>query len=150
MLSLANRRLHLPAWGAPWPPPDLADEARSAVHPTLELGPPDDDGSRTFTLVLEIAPGWHVNAHETSDAALVPTAAALVPTAVEAEGAEIVDLTYPAGRTMAAGGGELSVYQGTVAVRGRLRGGGRLVLSYQPCDEARCLPPVRQVLTLGP
>jgi hypothetical protein len=41
----------------------------------------------------------------------------------------------------------LSVYSGRVEIEGEVSGGGRLVLQYQACDEARCLPPVERELT---
>jgi hypothetical protein len=33
---------------------------------------------------------------------------------------------------------------------GRVRGGGRLVLAFQPCDDRRCLLRVERPIPLGP
>ncbi|MEA2690756.1 MAG: hypothetical protein QOJ16_143, partial [Acidobacteriota bacterium] len=44
----------------------------------------------------------------------------------------------------------LDGYDGTVVVEGEVgTGAGRLLLTYQPCDASRCLPPVTQKLVLA-
>ncbi len=97
------------------------------------------DGWHGFRLELEIEPGWHVQANPASEEYLVSTE-------LTAEGgAEVRELRYPAGSTLAPGfaaGHELSVYADHVEITGEVRGNGRLVLRFQPCDDLRCLPPV--------
>ena len=39
-----------------------------------------------------------------------------------------------------------SVYSGRVEITGEVSEGGRLTLTYQACEEARCLPPVERGL----
>jgi hypothetical protein len=76
----------------------------------------------------------------------------LQPTAVTAEaGAELVDVRYPEGEewTPDFTDDRLSVYTGTVAITGTVRGKGRLVLTYQPCERTRCLQTVRREIALG-
>jgi uncharacterized protein YyaL (SSP411 family) len=117
-------------------------------------GPAEERGWRPFRLHLDIAPGWHLQANPAS-------AAYLVATALGAEGAELRDLAYPAGDTVRAAFAEepLAVYQGQVEIRGAWRPQGppdrgdnpaggkpRLVLTYQLCDHARCLPPVTRTV----
>jgi hypothetical protein len=97
------------------------------------------DGWQRFRMVLEIAPGWHIQANPASEEYLVPTEV------IAENGAEVRGLSYPAGEEVPAGfagGRPLAVYGGKVEIAGEVRGGGRLVLRFQPCDEARCLPPV--------
>jgi hypothetical protein len=72
----------------------------------------------------------------------------LLATSVSAEGAELRGVGYPEGERWSAapGAAEVSVYRGRVEVRGELRATGAgspaLLVTYQPCDAARCLPPV--------
>ncbi|MES1211793.1 MAG: protein-disulfide reductase DsbD domain-containing protein, partial [Acidobacteriota bacterium] len=97
------------------------------------------DGWHAFRLELEIEPGWHVQANPASEEYLVATE-------LTAEGgAEVRELRYPQGSTLAPGfaaGHELSVFADHVVITGEVRGNGRLVLRFQPCDDLRCLPPV--------
>ena len=74
-----------------------------------------------------------------------------MPTAVRAEGAELRGVAFPAGEpwTAAPGGGEVAVYRGRVEITGELRPTGgepALLVTWQPCDDARCLPPVTRLL----
>jgi hypothetical protein len=123
----------------------LEAEAAGTAKPTLEVGDAGDGGWRPFRLVLRLADGWHANA---ADAA----AEGLVPTTVRAEGAELRGVDFPAGEPWAAapGGGEAAVYRGRVEITGELRPTGgeepALLVTWQPCDDARCLPPVTRRL----
>jgi hypothetical protein len=114
--------------------------ALAVVSPRLELGEPDEDGGRRFRVELAIEPGWHLTA---------PGAAGGAGAAIrlEARGAELLEVSYPEGEPAGEGAG---VYRGRVTIAGRVRGGGRLVLSFQPCDDRRCLLRVERVLALGP
>ncbi len=93
-----------------------------------------------LVLELAIAAGWHLNAN--------PAGPGLEPTLVE--GPDVVRVEYPPARTWRAEpqAEELPVYAGRVELRVelRLRAGRepRVELSYQPCDERRCLAPVRR------
>jgi hypothetical protein len=126
-------------------PQESGSQAPSEIPATLVTaqleapGEPDADGWRTFRMAVTITEGWHVNANPASDDFLIATELA-------GEGAELAQLVYPAGESVRFAFAEeaLSVYQGKVEIRGRLRATGdeaALVLRFQPCDESRCLPP---------
>ncbi|HXU32428.1 MAG TPA: DUF255 domain-containing protein [Thermoanaerobaculia bacterium] len=122
---------------------ELASQAERLVQPQFELSEPRVDGWRKFALILTIEPGWHVNANPAS-------AEFLVPTLIEAEGARLQEVVYPEGREvkMAYGEGPLSIYEGTVEIVGELlqeTEAARLMLTYQACDESRCLPPITRL-----
>jgi len=125
----------------------LEEAAEALVLPELHLDPESADGWRPFRLRLHIEPGWHV---QTNPAA----AEYLIPTTLRAEGTEVRDLRYPPGREMTAGfaRGPVAVYDGTVEITGELGAlspEARLLLTFQPCDDTRCLPEVtREVVVL--
>ena len=120
------------------PAPSEADEV---VAHHLELGRPKDDGTRDFHLHLRIADGWHLYSHDAPAETSVPTRLGVL----EGEGdLELLDVTYPLGQGL----GEAGVYTGDVAFAGRLRGTGTLVLTYQPCDDRRCLERVEREIEL--
>ena len=68
--------------------------------------------------------------------------------------AELRAVDWPAAESWSAPGGtEIPVYRGTVEISGEVRPAGddaepRLLLTWQPCDDARCLPPVTRELEL--
>ncbi|HWN44474.1 MAG TPA: protein-disulfide reductase DsbD domain-containing protein, partial [Thermoanaerobaculia bacterium] len=101
------------------------------------------DGWQPFRLVVDVAPGWHIQANSASEEFLLPTE-------VEAEGgAAVRNLRYPQGEEFAAGfagGRPLAVYTGRVEVTGEVSGRGRLAVRFQLCDDARCLPPAEQAV----
>jgi uncharacterized protein YyaL (SSP411 family) len=122
---------------------ELASQAERLVQPNFELSEPRVDGWRKFALILTIEPGWHINANPAS-------AEFLVPTLIEAEGARLQEIVYPPGSEvkMAYGDGPLSIYEGTVEITGELHQdaeAARLMLTYQACDENRCLPPITRL-----
>lgn len=99
---------------------------------------------------LEIAPGYHVNAH-------VPRQAFLVPTDVALVGGSFGPPVYPEPverRFSFAGDEALLVYDGTVRVvaESDRPPDGPVVarLRYQACDEERCLPPRTIEAVLAP
>ncbi|HYN19493.1 MAG TPA: DUF255 domain-containing protein [Thermoanaerobaculia bacterium] len=157
MMCLAARRFHAEtaepraAWERTAEASGVEKLARAAgelVQVRLEdlVEAADSDAWRRFRLVLEIAPDWHLQANPASEEFLIATEV------VAEDGAEIRDLLYPPGEPLDAGfaGGErLSVYSGHVEITGQLRGRGKLVVRFQPCDEARCLPPAEQVVAWG-
>jgi uncharacterized protein YyaL (SSP411 family) len=110
---------------------------------------------RPFRLVLDVAPGWHLQANP-------PSESFLVATTVAAEGADLRNLSYPAGEAIQVSFSErpISVYRGDVEIAGEAalgegepaangRGTGpRLLLTYQLCDDRRCLPPVTRTIPI--
>jgi uncharacterized protein YyaL (SSP411 family) len=126
----------------------LEEAAAGLVLPVLHLDAEGEDGWRPFRLELTIEPGWHVQANPAS-------ADYLIPTSLRAEGAEIRDLRYPPGTevTAAFAHAPLAVYAGTVEIAGEIaavKPGSRLALTFQPCDEARCLPEVTREVPVLP
>jgi uncharacterized protein YyaL (SSP411 family) len=112
-------------------------------------------GWRPFRLVLEVAPGWHLQANP-------PSESFLVATTVAAQGAELRQVSYPAGEPLrvAFSSRPVASYQGRVELAGEIAtpagrhdspgGGTRLLVTYQVCDDRRCLPPVtRPVPVIG-
>jgi uncharacterized protein len=114
---------------------------------------------RPFRLVLDVAPGWHLQANPPSESYLVPTALA-------AEGAQLRNLSYPAGDPLpvAFSSRPVAAYQGHVEIAGEIglpaesptaaagsagaRGPARLLLTYQLCDDRRCLPPLTRTVAI--
>ncbi len=98
---------------------------------------------RPFELALQIRDGWHVNANPASLDYLIPT---------RVDGA-VQEVVYPpgAGFRFAFADEELSVYTGRAAIRGALAAGSTaLELTYQACDDRRCLPPVTRTVEAAP
>jgi uncharacterized protein len=116
----------------------LEHEAEKLVRPRLTLGDAAD-GWRPFRLILEIAPGWHLQANPASEPYLVATE-------VKAEKGDLRNLRYAAGESFSSRYSRepISVYSGRVEITGEISEGGRLMLRYQACDEGRCLPPVER------
>ncbi|MFL6260865.1 MAG: DUF255 domain-containing protein [Thermoanaerobaculia bacterium] len=116
----------------------LEHEAEKLVRPRLVL---EDaaDGWRPFRLTLEIAPGWHLQANPASEPYLVATE-------VKAEKGDLRGIRYAEGEpfTSRYSREPISVYSGRVEITGEVSEGGRVVVVYQACDEARCLPPVER------
>jgi uncharacterized protein len=188
MLAVAARRYHGPApasrEAAHQREPGagalemLEQEAAQLVELHLELG--DADGAaagsaaeggaaaggaaaapadwRPFRLVLDVAPGWHLQANPPSESYLVATALA-------AEGAQLRNLSYPAGDPLqvAFSSRPAAAYQGRVEIAGEIgrpagpqtaeagsaANSARLMLTYQLCDDRRCLPPVTRTVQLS-
>jgi hypothetical protein len=127
------------------PPPDaLEDEAYEAVELDGRLGTSEDDEWKPFRLEISVRKGWHVNAN--------PAGSGLVPTAVAGLVGGVRAVRYPAAETWDGGAGPVPVYRGRVTIEGEVerRGGGAsgVEVSYQACDDARCLPPVSRVVRL--
>jgi uncharacterized protein YyaL (SSP411 family) len=130
---------------APPPAPDaLEEEAYEAVEIDARLGSSDDDDWKPFRVEIAVRGGWHVNAH--------PAGPGLVATAVAGVVGGVRNLRYPAGEAWDGGAGPVPIYRGRVAIEGDVerRGGGAasLELTYQACDDARCLPPVTRIVRL--
>ncbi len=133
-----------PAAEAPPPPSSLEDEAYAAVEVEGRLGRGEDEEWKPFRLELDVRRGWHANAN--------PAGEGLVATSVTGVLGSLRNLRYPAGEAWEGGGGPVPVYRGHVVIEGEIerRGGGApaVELTYQACDDARCLPPVGRIVRL--
>ena len=122
----------------------LEQEAYAAVDLEGRLGTSEDDEWKPFRIELDVKQGWHVNAN--------PAGAGLVPLKVAAVIGKVRGVRYPAAETWNGGAGAVPVYAGRAVIEGEIerRGGGAVSveLSYQACDEVRCLPPVGRILRL--
>jgi hypothetical protein len=119
----------------------LEEEAREAVEIEARMGRADDEVWKPFTVDLVVRPGFHLNANPAGDPALVSTAVAGVLGGVR-------HVRYPPGVPERG----LPVYRGQVRIDGEVehRGGGAAAVevTFQACDEDRCLPPVTRVVRL--
>ena len=150
-LAIAAARLDSPTKGSPTletpsgkdPWGGLRERAQSAVEARGILGATTEEGYRSFRVTLRIADPWHVNAHPASQEFLIPTA-------LEAPGGELRQVVYPTGEPFRGDFAReaVQVYSGEVVITGELRGEPRLELTYQACDEEKCLPPVARTLEL--
>ncbi|MCB1056856.1 MAG: thioredoxin, partial [Acidobacteria bacterium] len=151
MMAVAARRYDAPAGRADRGglPGTLEAEALAVVEPSLEMAAAageDTGGWRAFRLRLVIADGWHVNAHPAS-------ADFLVATAVSAAGGAVRDVVYPAGEILETSFAPdpVAVYRGRVEITGELSSeAAGLELTFQACDDHRCLPPVHTRVTASP
>jgi uncharacterized protein YyaL (SSP411 family) len=120
----------------------LEAEARDVVEIEACLGRADDEVWKPFSVELVVRSGFHLNANPASDPALVATAVGGIVGGLR-------NVLYPAGER--AGGG-VSVYRGRVRIEGEIehRGGGAAAIevTFQACDESRCLPPVSRIVRL--
>ncbi len=121
-------------------------DPETLVTATLRTTEEEVEGGRAFTLDVEVQEGWHINANPASNEFLIATA-------VEGRDAELSQVVYPKGESVrfSFADEEVVVYQGKVEIQGKLRAtdeGATLVLTYQPCDDSRCLRPVERVLTI--
>jgi thiol:disulfide interchange protein DsbD len=106
-------------------------------------------GQTGLDILLEVAPGWHINAHQPTESYLIPTEARLtLPPGVSTDA---IDYPQPDRKTFAfAHGKQLLVYEGQLAIRTALhvpadfsgtRIGVAAKLRYQACNDSTCLPP---------
>jgi len=127
-----------------------ADEAERVVELSGALGAPTGDGGwRRFTVELRIAEGWHVNATPAS-------ADFLVATDVRVAQGQLRDVRYPEAGTLRSelAREPIAVYAGSVRIEGEIEpapaGVPRVLVTYQACDETRCLSPVTREVALTP
>jgi hypothetical protein len=122
----------------------LEDEAYEAVEVEGRLGTSEDEEWKPFRLEIAVRKGWHVNAN--------PAGAGLVPTAVAGLVGRVRGVRYPPPEAWDGGAGPVPVHRGRFVIEGEVerRGGGAagVEVSYQACDDARCLPPVSRVVRL--
>ena len=104
-------------------------------------------------VVVDVAPGYHINDHHPSLEYLIPTEVKLEPS----KQVTVQDITYPKGepKKFAFSDAPLSVYEGTVRVdvalqvdRKALPGNYEVKgqLGYQACNDHACLPPANAPL----
>ncbi|HEV8579216.1 MAG TPA: DUF255 domain-containing protein [Thermoanaerobaculia bacterium] len=120
----------------------LEHEAEKVVAPHLTWDGEGTRGWRPFRLILEIAPGWHLQANPATEPYLVATE-------LQArQGCELRNVRYPEGERFPSRFSQqpIAVYTGRVEITGEVLGTERPALTYQPCDDARCLPPVTRKL----
>jgi hypothetical protein len=120
---------------------DLEDEAREVVEVVGRLGPGHAE-ERDFSVEVAVRRGFHLYANPSG-------AENLVATSLTAVLGRLVEVRYPEGE---AGADGLRVYRGRFRLEGRLampRSGAPLVeLTYQACDERRCLPVTARLVRL--
>jgi hypothetical protein len=121
---------------------DLEDTAREAVAVVARLLP-GGEGFRSFTVNLEVKAGWHLNANPSSSPTLVATKVAAVL-------GRLRSVRYPEGQTLSVGSEPLLAYHGRVQITGEIEtpeaGAASLELTYQACDDRRCLPSVTRLV----
>lgn len=105
---------------------------------------------RQLLLHVQILPGFHINAHETSKD--------LVPTAILIDPQSLVDsVDYPPGemQSFAFADQPIRVYSGEVKIAIRFKSAVardaelRLAIQYQACDDSACFAPVRKPIEIG-
>ena len=126
--------------------------ARGAIRARAALGA--GETTQPLELVLDLAPGWHVNSNRPLQEDLVPTRLAL---AEEGAGVELGLVEYPEPTTVTLGfqAEPLAVFVGKVRIRTSVQldrsGDSRVVhlsLTLQACDEKKCLRPEELVFDL--
>jgi len=141
------------AWTRITPAQEKAlERAASVIQPQayVSLQPVPRGRSFDIAVVAKIAPGFHVNAHEPSEAYLIPTKV----TADLPPGVLIVETSYPRGvmRKFQFSTTPLRVYEDSFTVRLRVRAAGAaalgpqkiaLTVTYQACTQDTCLPPAK-------
>jgi hypothetical protein len=122
----------------------LEDEAYEVAEIEGRLGTSEGEDWKPFRVEVALRKGWHVNAN--------PPGPGLVPTAVAGVVGGVRSLLYPAPETWDGGAGPVPVYRGRFVIEGEVerRGGGAgsVEVTYQACDDARCLPPVARIVRL--
>lgn len=125
--------------GAAAYPATVGDAATDVVQVSAWFEPAAAAEWLAAEVRLDIAPGWHVNAHPASLPFLVPT---------RVSAAHVRAVRYPVGETLrsALGSDPLRVYAGQVHIACELRADAAtqaLEVGFQPCDETRCLAAVQ-------
>lgn len=122
-------------------------------YASLSSVPPG--GTIDLAIVLRISPTWHVNAHVVNDEYLIPTTVE-----IEApEGLSVVSTVFPDGaeKRLSFSDQPLRLYDGDVHIGVRLRVDAETapfdtvvtaVVTYQPCDDVKCLAPEHETLRI--
>ena len=150
LAAAAERYLRSEALRVPLPAAAEGVLGDSLVAMRVEMPQPLPVAGETFAVAvhLSIRPGWHLNANPPSGDLLIPTSLTLNADLPLGFGG----VRYPQGRdyVFEALAETLSVYEGEVALWADMllpeqaagtSGDLRLLVQYQACDEARCLPP---------
>jgi hypothetical protein len=104
-----------------------------------------EEGSGHLEVTLQIAEGFHVNAHD-------PRAEGLVGIEIVGVGETRVDAQYPTGELLEVAFADTAVlvHEGTLAIPVTVRtadpASARLVIRWQACNDRICLAPVEEVL----
>jgi len=105
--------------------------------------------TETFDIVLKLAGGFHVNAHEPGIDYLIPLGIGLS----SGDGLEI-EVAYPDGERFDGPEGAMLVHRGTVRIpvtikrTGAITGKPRVMLTYQICNDRECLAPKTEPLAV--
>ena len=110
--------------------------SRAVVQPRLAVEDADAEGWRSFELRLKIREEWHLYGPESERAD--GAGSGLQPTRLSSKG-ELRNVVMPAPETVVIGDGEVEIYRGEVVIHGELKGEPTVKVSFQPCDDHRCL-----------
>lgn len=113
--------------------------SQDGVHP---------GGTIDVAFLLDIVPGWHINAPELADPYLIPCTLMID----EGDTFEVTEIYYPVAetRTFSYSEAELQVYEGKVVLGVRLKVNDGISLGevtlkasflYQACDDVSCMAP---------
>ena len=131
--------------------------AASVVNPHtfVSLEPVPAGKEFQVAVVVGILRGYHMNSHKPTDPYLIPTTV----TAQLPAGIELAETIYPPGKLekfVFSPDKPLDVYTGSVTLRLRLTAKSSaavgatmipMMLRYQACNDAACLPPVKVPVT---
>jgi cytochrome c biogenesis DsbD-like protein len=131
--------------------------AASVVNPHTFVSQEPVPAGKEFqvAVVVDILRGYHMNSHKPTDPYLIPTTL----TAQLPAGIELAETIYPPGKLekfVFSPDKPLDVYTGSVTLRLRLtaKSGAAvgatavpMMLRYQACNDAACLPPVKVPVT---
>lgn len=148
--------LMLAVLGLVWNQPLKAGEVKAdrlsvSAPDTVSLGIGNTD---SFSVVVDLDSGWHVNTNNPHQDYLIPTRLTL-----DAQPLSVRSVNYPPGETYSFSFSKekLDVYSGTTAIDLVLEAPenvgsslltGTLKLSYQPCSDRQCLRPQNVTLPL--
>ena len=137
-VALVLLAMQMGAWGGQQP------GAEAVGTPAAALAPPDAAGKQRLTVVVQIAPGWHVYGNPAGSDDFIPTTL----TVKAASPLRSLKLNYPEGkRVKDPGAGELFVYEKSAQLTAEWQADGAgveavdLTLRYQACNADACLPP---------
>ena len=120
----------------------LLDLAREIVEISADWTGAGEDSWRPIRVDLDIRDGWHINSNP-------PSLGSLIPTRIEGKARGVI---YPVGEKFLFefADQEISVYTGRVRIRGEVSDDREVLeVTYQACDERRCLPPVTRELRVS-
>jgi Disulphide bond corrector protein DsbC len=129
--------------------PSAASVVKPVAYVSIEPAPRGKEFEAA--VVVEIARGFHMNSHKPSDEYLIPTT--LTPQLPA--GIKLLDTIYPPGRLenfAFSPKKPLNVYTGKVTLKLKLLAQANaplgsttipVILRYQACNDAACLPPVK-------